>query len=187
MTTLFPVSSTPAISQTAPIAIAPKPSSDEPQRPEHAERPEEQRGQDDEPDREQDAPVAHRRDEHRERLRLARARRPGVAAAQAAMPSEAIATAPNVQPVPATEAIAAEHGAEERARDGGGERLADQRAAPRRAASAATSQASAPVHENALASPWQEAREVELPRLARRSRRAPSSPRRSSCRRARSA
>ena len=74
--------------------------------------------------------------------------------AQAASPSEAIATAPNVQPVPAIAAIPPRTGP----------RSAPATAAanawpincPRRAlGELATSQASEPVQENELASPWQ--------------------------------
>jgi hypothetical protein len=89
-----------------------------------------------------------------------------VAAAQPASASEAAATAPNVQPVPASDAMPPSTGPSSAPTTAAAK--AWPMSAPRRpAGEAATSHASAPVQENALARPWHEAGEIELPRRLR--------------------
>ena len=125
----------------------------QPQRCEHDERPEEERGEEDEPGRAEDRAVAERADERRGILRARRRRRGGVAAAQATSANEATASAPNVQPIPAIDATPPTTGPKSAPATAAAKARADQRARRFADGAAATSQPSAPVHVNALATP----------------------------------
>ena len=151
MTTLFPVSSTPAMRQTAPIAIEPTPSCRQAQRREHRACRRAVRGGRRTRTRRASAGRGTPRRASRSGCgslgaRRRRRRRPGDEAERGdADGAERPAGAGD-------RGDASEHRPEERAGDRGGERLPI--SAPRRPAGrAATSHASAPVHENELASP----------------------------------
>ena len=125
----------------------------EAQRPEHAERAEEQRGEDDEPE-----PASIRRSRSAPKSApgpwVSSGTPAGVAAAQATRPSEATPTGaerPRRCPRPRRCRRARARRARRRPRS---RTPADQRSRASPGGDAATSHASAPVHENALASPW---------------------------------
>ena len=178
--TLFPVSITPAISQIAADRDRAEAELVEPQRPEHAERPEEQRGEDDEPDRELDAAVAQRPRQHRERLRLAAAARRRRERPRGD-PERRDRDGAERRAGARDGGDAAEHRPEERAGDGGRERLPDQRAAAAGRRRGDEPRQRACPRERARERPARSAR-GRAARPPARSRRARSSPRRSSSR-----
>src|SRR3954453_5235085 len=150
--TLFTASRPPEQRKTAPIATAPKPST--------------ARRGGGSTDRTPKRSAGRTTNQHAPSIRGSRSarmsvigpcisagRRAGVATAQPTRPSESAAKTPNVQPMPATDAIPPITGPKSAPTTAVANVRPIRR--PRRSAGAsATSHAIAPVHENALATPW---------------------------------
>ena len=161
--TLFPASSAAEQRKTAPIATAPNPSSASRSGAQHPDDAEEQCRQQHEPAGDEDSPIAERTHEVQRALGLLA----GHARCDRSPRDEAERREADRAESPADagdRGDAADHRAEQRA--GHGRANAFPISRPRRpAGAAATSQPSAPVHENAEASALCEAGEVELPGL----------------------
>ena len=141
-------------SQSAPIATRRSPSSSSRSGAEDAQRPEEERGQDDEPDAELDPAVRSAAMNSAERLRLLRRRLRGSQTPRRPARARPAAAAAERDAATDDRCDAAEHRPEERADDRGRHRRPDQLAAPCRRAPRRRATRAPAVHANALAKPW---------------------------------